>query len=178
MQIEDIDSISNEDFKRVLGLLKASFTHLVIDLSKSYNRLDIAALEASKHILLLTQLDLPCLRNVVRLLSSLEAYEGVNEKVQVVVNRSGLDKSQISSSKAEETIDRQIFWRIPNNYGVISECRNNGVPLLENAKNAAITTSICDLAEKLSGSPQVESEDGDEDAKKDKGGWLKRFGVK
>ena len=178
VQIEDIDSISNEDFKRVLGLLKASFTHLVIDLSKSYNRLDIAALEASKHILLLTQLDLPCLRNVVRLLSSLEAYEGVNEKVQVVVNRSGLDKSQISSSKAEETIDRQIFWRIPNNYGVISECRNNGVPLLENAKNAAITTSICDLAEKLSGSPQVESEDGDEDAKKDKGGWLKRFGVK
>ena len=178
VQIEDIDSISNEDFKRVLGLLKASFTHLVIDLSKSYNRLDIAALEASNHILLLTQLDLPCLRNVVRLLSSLEAYDGVNDKVHVVVNRSGLDKSQISSSKAEETIDREIFWRIPNNYGVISECRNNGVPLLENAKNAAITTSICDLAEKLSGSPQVESAEGEEEAKKDKGGWLKRFGVK
>ena len=89
IQIEDIDSISNDDFKRVLGLLRASFTHLVIDLSKSYSRLDIAALEASDHILLLTQLDLPCLRNVVRLLSSLEAYEGVNEKVHVVVNRSG-----------------------------------------------------------------------------------------
>jgi pilus assembly protein CpaE len=137
VQIEDISSISNEDFKRVLGLLKASFTHLVIDLSKSYTRLDIAALEAARDIVLLTQLDLPCLRNVVRLLSSLEAYEGVNEKINVVVNRSGLDKSQISSAKAEETIDREIFWRIPNNYPVISDCRNNGVPLLENAKNAA-----------------------------------------
>jgi len=178
VQIEDIDGISNEDFKRVLGLLKASFTHLVIDLSKSYSRLDIAALEASNHILLLTQLDLPCLRNVVRLFSSLEAYEGVNEKVRVVVNRSGLDKAQISSSKAEETIDRQIFWRIPNNYGVISECRNNGVPLLENAKNAAITTSISELAEKLSGSPQVEPAEGEEEAGRDKGSWLKRFGVK
>lgn len=177
VQIEDIDSITNEDFKRVLGLLKASFTHLVIDLSKSYSRLDIAALEASKHILLLTQLDLPCLRNVVRLLSSLEAYEGVNEKVKVVVNRSGLDKSQISSSKAEETIDREIFWRIPNNYGVISECRNNGVPLLESAKNAAITHSISELAVKLAGGPEAEMVEG-EDGKKDKSGWLKFLGSK
>lgn len=176
VQIEDIGQITNEDFKRVLGLLKASFTHLVIDLSKSYSRLDIAALEASKHILLLTQLDLPCLRNVVRLLASLESYEGVNEKINVVVNRSGLDKSQISSSKAEETIDREIFWRIPNNYGVISECRNNGVPLLQNAKNAAITHSISELADKLSGEPPVEGDV--EEAKKDKGGWLKFLGSK
>ena len=177
VQIEDIDSISDEDFSRVLGLLKASFTHLVIDLSKSYSRLDITALKASEHILLLTQLDLPCLRNVVRLLSSLEAYEGVTEKVQVVVNRSGLDKSQISSSKAEETIDRPIAWRIPNNYGVISECRNNGVPLLQNAKNAAITHSICELAEKLSGTAPVESAEGEEGGK-DKKSWLKFLGSK
>lgn len=174
VQIEDISSISNDDFKRVLGLLKASFTHLVVDLSKSYSRLDIAALEAAKEIVLLTQLDLPCLRNVVRLLSSLEAYEGVNDKVNIVVNRSGLDKTQISSAKAEETIDREIFWRIPNNYPVISECRNNGVPLLINAKNAAITHSICELAEKLSGdSPAADESEAD---KKDKKSWLKFLG--
>ena len=173
VQIEDISSISNVDFKRVLGLLRASFTHLVIDLSKSYTRLDIAALEAAQHIVLLTQLDLPCLRNVVRLLSSLESYDGVNDKINVVVNRSGLDKTQISSAKAEETIDREIFWRIPNNYPVISDCRNNGVPLLENAKNAAITHSICELAEKLSGDAPAE-EAGAE--KKDKKSWLKFLG--
>lgn len=174
VQIEDISAISNDDFKRVLGLLKASFTHLVIDLSKSYNRLDIAALEASNHIILLTQLDLPCLRNVVRLLSSLESYDGVVEKINIVVNRAGLDKTQISSAKAEETIDREIFWRIPNNYPVISECRNNGVPLLQNAKNAAITHSICELAEKLSGdSPDENDADAD---KKEKKSWLKFLG--
>ncbi len=173
VQIEDIGQITNEDFIRVLGLLKASFTHLVIDLSKSYSRLDIAALEASQSILLLTQLDLPCLRNVVRLLASLEVYDGVNEKIHVVVNRSGLDKSQISSSKAEETIDREIFWRIPNNYGIISECRNNGIPLLEHSKNAAITHSITELAEKLSGDIPI---DGEGEAKKNKKSWLSFLG--
>ena len=105
---------------------------------------------------------------MVRLLSSLESYEGVNEKVNVVVNRAGLDKAQISSAKAEETIDREIFWRIPNNYGVISECRNNGVPLLQQAPKAAITHSISELAEKLSGEQREEVEP----EKKDKKNWL------
>ena len=85
-----------------------------------------------------------------------------------------VDKTQISSAKAEETIDREIFWRIPNNYPVISECRNNGVPLLQNAKNAAITHSICELAEKLSGESKVEDENDLE--KKDKKSWLKFLG--
>ncbi|MEM7782964.1 MAG: AAA family ATPase [Planctomycetota bacterium] len=172
VQIEDVGTISNEDFKRVIGLLKASFTHLVIDTSKSYSRLDIAALEASDHVLLLTQLDLPCLRNVVRLLTSLETYDGVNEKIRVVVNRSGLDKAQISSAKAEETIDREIFWRIPNNYGIISECRNNGVPLAVNAPKAAITHSIAELAEKLLGGHMGEQIE-EPERKEKKSNWLK-----
>ena len=116
IQLNDMETITTEDFKRVLGLLKASFSHLVIDLSKAYNRLDICSIEMSEHVLLITQLDLPCLRNVVRLLTSLENYEGVSERVKIVVNRSGLDKSQISTSNAEETINREIFWRVPNNY--------------------------------------------------------------
>ena len=151
IQLSDAESISTEDFKRVLGLLKASFTHLVIDLSKAYSRLDISAIQMSSHIVLLTQLDLPCLRNVVRLLTSLENYDGVNDKVRIVVNRSGLDKSQISTSNAEETISREIYWRIPNNYGAVADCRNNGIPLIKQSPKAPITQSINDLADKLCG---------------------------
>ena len=170
IQIEDGGAVSAENFSKVLALLKASFSHLVIDLSKSYNKLDLSALKASDHIVLLTQLDLPCLRNVVRLLASLEAYDGVKEKVRIVVNRSGLDKSQISKSKAEETIDREIYWEIPNNYSVVSECRNNGRPLITSAKNAAITQSIQELAEKLAGGVVPDQDDAEN--KKSKKSWL------
>lgn len=170
VQIEDTTTIPEENFRRVLGLLKASFSHVVVDLSKTYNRLDIAALEASSTVVLLTQLDLPCLRNVVRLFSAFELYEGVSNKVKVVVNRSGLDKTQISSDKAEETIDREIYARVPNNYFVISECRNNGVPLLTQAPKAAITLAVQELAHKLAGSDPVVHEEGDD---KNKKSWLK-----
>jgi pilus assembly protein CpaE len=169
VQIEDLATISEENFRRVLGLLKASFSHVIVDLSKTYNRLDIAALESSDTVVLLTQLDLPCLRNVVRLFSAFEAFEGVSNKVKVVVNRSGLDKTQISADKAEETIDREIYARVPNNYFVISECRNNGVPLITQAPKAAVTVAIQELAHKLAGSEPEQSENGDDKSKKS---WL------
>jgi len=171
VQVENIEVVPSDDFRRVLGLLKASFSHVIVDLSKTYNRLDMAALEASDKVILLTQLDLPCLRNVVRLFSAFEQLENVSSKVKVVVNRSGLDKTQISADKAEETIDREIYARIPNNYFVISECRNNGVPLLMQAPKTAITQAIQELANKLNGVMPEEGEETDDNGNKKS--WLK-----
>ncbi|HMO12988.1 MAG TPA: AAA family ATPase [Pirellulaceae bacterium] len=151
VQLHDVDTISAEDFSKVLKLLQASFTHVVVDLSKSYVGLDIVALNAAEHILLLTQLDLPCLRNVVRLIMSLDAFEGITDKIKIVVNRFGLENAEISLKKAEQHIGREIFAQIPNNYAVVSECRNNGVPLLQTAPKANITRSIQELAIRLVG---------------------------
>lgn len=172
IHLEDMESISTEDFRKVLALLKASFSHLVLDLSKSYGRLDLVSMQMADHTLLLTQLDLPCLRNVVRILNSMEHHAGITEKVKIVVNRSGLDRSQISSTNAEETINKPIFWRIPNNYSVVSESRNNGVPLLTQSSKAAITLSINELSDKLCGvePPTAESEAGGEKPTKN---WLR-----
>ena len=70
VQLQDAPLVTPEDFRRVLGLLKASFTHVLLDLSKAYSPLDMTALEESNYAMLVTQLDLPCLRNVVRLMVS------------------------------------------------------------------------------------------------------------
>jgi len=146
VQLEDCSLVTPDDLRRVIGLLKATFTHLVLDLSKGYSPLDMVALEMATHILLVTQLDLPCLRNVVRLLMSLNEMEGIGEKVKIVVNRAGLDSGHITMKKAEETIGKEIFWQLPNEYRTMIEARNNGVPLIEQSPKAAITQSIVSLA--------------------------------
>jgi pilus assembly protein CpaE len=149
VQLKDTSLISPDDLHRVIGLLKATFSHLIFDLSKSYSPVDMVALEAADHILLVTQLDLPSLRNVVRLLMSLDEMDSIKEKVRIVVNRVGLDNGQISMKKAQETIGRQVFWQIPNDYKVMAEVRNNGVPLLEQAPRAAIAQSVVGLSNAL-----------------------------
>lgn len=168
VQLHDIETIETADFARVLKLLQASFSHLVIDLSKSYQSLDIAALKAAEEILLLTQLDLPCLRNVVRLIMSLEAFDGITEKIKIVVNRYGLENGEISLKKAEQHIGREIYASIPNNYSLVSECRNNGVPLIQSAPKAGITQSVHDLAVRLAGDSKSTAGDVEGTDKKEK----------
>jgi pilus assembly protein CpaE len=157
VQLEDAALITPDDMRRVIGLLKATFTHLVIDLSKSYSPIDLVAMEMANHVLLVTQLDLPCLRNIVRLMMSFGQMESIKDKVKIVVNRVGLD-SHIGLKKAQETIGREIFWQLPNDYRTMVEVRNNGVPLLEQAPKAAITQSIISLADALSGDKEVRQE--------------------
>ena len=149
IQLQDTPLVTPDDLRRVIGLLKASFTHVVIDLSKAYSALDMTALLEADHILLVTQLDLPCLRNVVRLMMSFDEFEGLKDKTRIVVNRVGLDTGQIGLKKAQETIGREIYWQIPNDYRTMVEVRNNGVPLLEQFPKAGITQAVVSLAAQL-----------------------------
>jgi pilus assembly protein CpaE len=160
VQLEDAALITPDDMRRVIGLLKATFTHLIIDLSKSYSSIDMVAMEMANHVLLVTQLDLPCLRNIVRLMMSFGQMDAIKDKVKIVVNRVGLD-SHIGLKKAQETIGRDIFWQLPNDYRTMVEVRNNGVPLIEQAPKAAITQSIIQLAAALSGEKDVRHENRD-----------------
>jgi len=151
VHLHDASLIKADDFQRVVGLLKATFSHVIFDLSKGFGPLDMEALKSADHSLIVIQLDLPCLRNVVRLLTSFDDIENVKPTIRIIVNRSGLDNGQISLKKAQETIGREIFWQVPNNYRVMVEVRNNGVPLVDQAPRAAITQSITMLADALSG---------------------------
>jgi pilus assembly protein CpaE len=159
VELHDTLSITSENIRKVISLLKASFTHLVIDLSKTYSAVDMAAIEASGQVLLVTQLDLPCLRNVVRLMMSFEEIEGLKSKVEIVVNRAGLDAGQISLKKAKETLGREVFALLPNDYRTMVEVRNNGVPLIVQAPKAAITQALRDLVTKLTGNVETPTEE-------------------
>lgn len=176
VQLQDSAHITPDDLTRVFGLLKATFSHLVIDLSKAYNSLDMVALQSASHVLLVTQLDLPCLRNVVRLMMSFEEIEGLKDKVRIVVNRTGLDTGSISLKKAQETIGRDIYWQLPNDYRVMVEVRNNGVPLIEQAPRASITQAIVSLADALSGPDKPAADESATPAGGKTNGWLGLFG--
>ncbi len=151
VQLQDVSLITPDSLRRVFGLLKATFSHIVIDVSKGFTETDMAAFEFAGDVLMVVQLDLPCLRNLVRLQTSFDEIEGLRDKVKIVVNRVGLESGQIKLKKAKETIGRDIFFQIPNDYRTMVEVRNNGVPLLEQAPKAPITLAMQGLAKLLSG---------------------------
>lgn len=173
VEMEDHPPIGPDELRRVISLLKATFTHLVIDLSKTFTPLDQAAMELSDVILIVTQLDLPSLRNAVRLMQYFKRRQGLYDKVKVVVNRMGLDDNTISLNKALETLGREVFATIPNDYATMVEARNNGVPLITQAPKARVTKSIMQLVQNLEG--PSESDEKPEDRKPARKGGLFSF---
>ena len=163
VQLEDMALITPDDLQRVIGLLKATFTHLVLDLSKGYsadrhggpgNGQPHPAGHAAR-------LALPAQR---RAADDVVRQDGRHR-------RQGQDRRQprrpgqrhISLKKAEETIGSEIFWQLPNDYRTMVEVRNNGVPLIEQAPKAAITQSIIALADALCGDGAGRAAGGDAD---------------
>ncbi len=150
IELRELEPINEDAVQQVLGLLPPSFAHVVVDLSKSYSAIDHVALQLASRVLLVTQLDLPCLRNTVRLLMSFDEIDGLSEKVEIVINQVRIDAGQISMKKARETLGREPFATLPHDARTWAAARNQGVPLTVQAPKAPITAALRDLAKRLS----------------------------
>jgi pilus assembly protein CpaE len=153
VQMADVSLIHEDHLQRVIGLLRASYTHLILDLSKRFTPTDLAALRMADVILLIAQLELSSLRNVVRMLMTLGSEDGLADKVQVVLNRVGCDfvDGAIGLKKAEETIGKPIFWQVPNDAKAMMASRNAGVPLIQHAPKSKVHQNLMGLADALCG---------------------------
>jgi pilus assembly protein CpaE len=155
MEIAEGGIVHEQHVERILNLLKISYTHLVLDLSKALLPTDLMALRMADVILLVAQLELASLRNVVRLIHSLTGEENLADKVRVVINRQGADSVEegISLKKAEEVIGKPIFWQVPNDTKSVIGARVAGHPLVKFAPKSRVQQSIHGLAQALYGKP-------------------------
>jgi pilus assembly protein CpaE len=165
VQMEDISLIHEDHLQRVIGLLRASYSHLIFDLSKRFTPTDMTAMRMADVVLLVAQLELSSLRNAVRMLHAFGTEDGMTEKVKIVINRVGGEDSDISLKKAEETIGKPIYWQVPNDFKAMLGARNAGVPLVEHAPKSRAQVSISQLANALCGK-------GEEETKKEKRGFF------
>ena len=171
LEIADVGLIHEGHVERILNLLKISYSHLVVDLSKSVLPTDLMALRMADLILLVAQLELSSLRNVVRLIHALSGEEGLAEKIRVVINRVGSESVEegISLKKAEEVIGKPIFWQVPNDTKTMIAARVAGAPLVKYGPKSKVQLAIAGLASAVSGRPDRRSS---AELKSSKGGWL------
>jgi pilus assembly protein CpaE len=159
IQIDDIGLIHEDHLQRLINLLRASYTHLILDLSKSFTPTDLTALRMADVILLIAQLEVSSLRNVVRMLMTFGNEPGLGEKVRVVMNRVGCDffDGAIGLKKAEETIGKSVYWQVPNDPKAMMSSRNAGIPLVQHAARSKVHQSLVGLAEALCGKMEPEN---------------------
>ena len=146
LNVGDATMITEEHLKRIISLLAACHTHLVLDLSKSLRPTDICALAMSDFIFLVVQLEITSIRNSIRLLSTLDADGKLGPRVKLVLNRVGM-VTDITREKAVELLGRPFFWEVPNDHKVMMESRNSGTPMVKSAPVSKIQHNFSDFAD-------------------------------
>lgn len=149
VNIRDSSLVRDDHINRIIQLLKLNFNYILVDLSKSYQSMEFAAMEQSDEILLTIQLDVSSLYNVLRLMQTIQERNGLIEKIRVIANRVGADGSEITIQQAQETIGREIVCQIPNDSRTMMASRNAGVPLIDHAPRSRLFQAIQELSTTL-----------------------------
>jgi len=157
-----------EIIEKLLYEMQNVFDFIVIDGGQFIDDISMKILEMSDTVLIVSLLSLPCFINVRRLLETFQRFGyPLEEDVKIIINRYH-KTSIISPKEAEDSVNKKIFWFIPNDYGTTMSAINQGKPLSTMAPRSKICKNFSEFASILLGKK--------EEKKKEKAGfWRLKF---
>jgi pilus assembly protein CpaE len=146
---------------RLLDLVSSHFDYVVFDMPRTWFSWTDSVLLGSNQLYIVTEATVPGLRQARQLVDAVRERLGDGPKPQVVINRfeqrmfaHGLRRTDI-----EQAIGESFCATIPNNYGLVREAIDRGVPLDEIKPGNKITAELKKLV-----LPQADSKSANEQA--------------
>ena len=137
--------------EELLRILTKSYDYLVIDAGNVINACVAAALYAADTIFLVTNPDVPSIRNAQRLVDRVRQLRAGSERVKVLLNRAS-DQNIIAPKQIETALGYGIHHTFPSDYRSVSTALNSGVPLTT-TNNTEIATQFTAFSRNLLGMP-------------------------
>jgi pilus assembly protein CpaE len=146
-EIEEAESVGHEEVKVALELLRSQFRYTVVDTARTVTGATAAALEASRRILLLSDLSVPGVRAARRSVELLTRLGVPFEHVELLL--AGAVAGPVSVQDAARAIGKNPFFVIPHDEPSADEAMNHGAPL--NGKPTKLALAMTELAAKVAG---------------------------
>lgn len=129
---------------RVLDLVSAYFDNVVIDMPRTWFPWTETVLRGSNHVYLTAEMTVPCLRHTQRLINAIESEIGKDVKPRVIINRYAPKALEggIRSADVEELLGDRFAGGISNNYKLVREAVDRGVPLQEIDPDANVVQDL------------------------------------
>lgn len=146
--IEQSRTLTPNQIVKLFNDLREKFSYIIVDMGTNVDKLNMSILEHSDIVLLITVINLPLIRNCQRCLDLFSSLEFPDSKIKVVINRY-LENDEITVEDVEKALNKQVYWKIPNNYFTIISSINKAIPVSEVNENSNITESFTTLASKM-----------------------------
>jgi pilus assembly protein CpaE len=118
---------------RILDLVSAYFDNVVIDMPRTWFPWTEMVLLGSNRLFLVSEMTVPCLRHTQRMIQAIHGAVGKEVTPEVIINRFEQKKFEtgIKQADVEEILGDHFAGGISNNYRLVREAVDRGVPLHE-----------------------------------------------
>ena len=129
---------------RMLDLVSAYFDNVVIDMPRTWFPWTETVLLGSNKLYVVAEMTVPCLRHTQRLIKAIYETVGAEVKPNVIVNRfeQKMFENGIKQADVEEILGDHFVGGISNNYRLVREAVDRGVPLHEIDPNANVVNDL------------------------------------
>lgn len=131
------ETVTGDQIRQILHFLKQHYDYIIVDTSKSFSPPTLATFEQADQVYLITNVDLPSLRNITRCLPLLERMGAVKGEtwLRLVVNRYQAS-DPISLKEIEKTLGLPVYWTLGNDFEAVMSSINSGKPVVMADKSA------------------------------------------
>lgn len=119
----DVDAV-----EQIIRALNAIYDFVILDVGTLLMLPASVALQLSDEILLVANPDVPCLRNLQRLIDAVKASGVPGERLQIVLNRAS-EFGVLSTAQIERVLGLNIAFSVNSDYRTVASAVNSGVPV-------------------------------------------------
>lgn len=145
------DILSKETVESIISVARRHYRYVIIDMPLALANWTDAALRKADRICLVTQLNVTSLRAARRFLDILREEGAAQAPITVIANRHNarFNGAGISLSQAEKALEREIACTAPNEYPLLVETLNQGVPVSIVKPGAKYCESVSGLLDRI-----------------------------
>jgi pilus assembly protein CpaE len=125
-----VTGIEDGTLGKLLYILRDRFPFVVVDAGPSLGPAGNVVFEMADLVYLVMQVDIPALRNVLRLIASIQASADAPSRIELVLNRYDPRKLEIEEGQIAKVLALPLKWKIPNDYAAVRRSLDAGVPLV------------------------------------------------
>ena len=114
--------------EQLLRALNAAYDYVVVDAGCSLVAPATTAIQLSDTILLVANPDVPCLRNLQRIIDEVKRLGVARERLKIVLNRAS-EQGVLSTAQIERVLGFSITHAINSDYRSAASAVNSGVPV-------------------------------------------------
>ncbi|MFA5909998.1 MAG: hypothetical protein WC815_14555 [Vicinamibacterales bacterium] len=119
----DVDGV-----EQMLRCLNALYDFVIVDVGSTLSTCGAMALQLSETVMLVANPDVPCLRNLQRLIDAVKLTGVGGDRLKIVLNRAS-EFGVLSTGQIERVLGLNIDYSVNSDYRTVASAVNSGVPV-------------------------------------------------